>query len=234
VAGVLRVAALFYSLTESAEPLKVPGSRPFVLEYTKPKEVLPLISEIAFKKEVMKTEHWSNRGAAERYAKGRPQYQHQVIRRVREFLKIQGQLPRALDVACGTGLSSIALKEIAQRIAACDVAHDMVSVATSDPQVDYLIARAEATPFATACFDLVTVSSAFHWFDFDRFRRELIRVLRPGGYAVVYSLIGSAKPCGVEPRAYLREATLRAVRNPGTATLARDLKSSESQEKTAV
>jgi ubiquinone/menaquinone biosynthesis C-methylase UbiE len=134
----------------------------------------------------MKTEHWSNRAAAERYAKGRPYYQRQVIGRIREFLKIQDQLPRALDVACGTGLSSIALKEIAQRIAAYDVAHDMVSVATSDPRIDYLIARAEATPFATACFDLVTVSSAFHWFDFDRFRRELIRVLRPGGYAVVY------------------------------------------------
>jgi hypothetical protein len=32
----------------------------------------------------------------------------------------------------------------------------------------------------------------------------------------------------VEPRAYLREATLRAVRNPGTVTLASDLKSAES------
>ncbi len=42
--------------------------------------------------------------------------------------------------------------------------------------------------------------------------------------ALFYSLIESAKLCGVEPRAYLREATLRAVRNPGTATLARDLK----------
>jgi len=42
--------------------------------------------------------------------------------------------------------------------------------------------------------------------------------------ALVYSLIESAKLCGVEPRAYLREATLRAVRNPGTVTLARDLK----------
>ncbi len=38
----------------------------------------------------------------------------------------------------------------------------------------------------------------------------------------------SAKLCGVEPRAYLREATLRAVRNPGTVTLARDLKFPES------
>ena len=41
--------------------------------------------------------------------------------------------------------------------------------------------------------------------------------------ALFYSLIESAKLCGVEPRAYLREATLRAVRNPGTVTLARDL-----------
>ena len=45
--------------------------------------------------------------------------------------------------------------------------------------------------------------------------------------ALLYSLIESAKLAGVEPRAYLREATLRAVRNPGTVTLARDLKSPE-------
>ncbi len=43
--------------------------------------------------------------------------------------------------------------------------------------------------------------------------------------ALFYSLIESAKLCGLEQRAYLREATLRAVRNPGTVTLARDLKS---------
>jgi len=45
--------------------------------------------------------------------------------------------------------------------------------------------------------------------------------------ALFYSLIESAKLCHVEPRAYLKEATLRAVRNPGTVTLARDLKSPE-------
>ena len=45
--------------------------------------------------------------------------------------------------------------------------------------------------------------------------------------ALFYSLIESAKLCGVEPRAYLREATLRAARNSGVATLARDFKSAE-------
>jgi hypothetical protein len=40
--------------------------------------------------------------------------------------------------------------------------------------------------------------------------------------------IESAKLCGVEPRAYLREATLRSVRSPGTVALARDLEPPES------
>jgi hypothetical protein len=48
-----------------------------------------------------------------------------------------------------------------------------------------------------------------------------------GAEAHSYSLIQLAKLAGVEPRAYLREATLRAVRNPGTVTLARNLKSPE-------
>ncbi len=46
--------------------------------------------------------------------------------------------------------------------------------------------------------------------------------------ALFYSLIESAKRCRVEPRAYLRETALRAVRNPGTVTLARDLKPKKS------
>ncbi len=46
--------------------------------------------------------------------------------------------------------------------------------------------------------------------------------------ALFYSLIEPAKLCGVEPPAYLREATLRAVRDPGTVTLVRDFKSTES------
>ena len=45
--------------------------------------------------------------------------------------------------------------------------------------------------------------------------------------ALFYSLIESAKLGGVEPRAYLREATLRAIQSPGTIILERDLKSPE-------
>ncbi len=42
--------------------------------------------------------------------------------------------------------------------------------------------------------------------------------------ALFYSLIESAKLCGVEPRAYLGEAAPLAIRSFGAVTLARDLK----------
>lgn len=41
--------------------------------------------------------------------------------------------------------------------------------------------------------------------------------------AAFYSLIESARLCGVEPAAYLREATLRAIDRPGAVTLPLDL-----------
>ena len=41
--------------------------------------------------------------------------------------------------------------------------------------------------------------------------------------ALFYTLIESAKLAGVEPAAYLAEATRRAIANPGTVTLPRDL-----------
>lgn len=41
--------------------------------------------------------------------------------------------------------------------------------------------------------------------------------------ALFYSLRESAKLSGVDPAAYLAEATRRAIAHPGTATLAHDL-----------
>ena len=42
--------------------------------------------------------------------------------------------------------------------------------------------------------------------------------------ALFYSLIESAKLVGVEPGAYLREATRRAIETPGTVTLPADVR----------
>ncbi len=102
-------------------------------------------------------------------------------------LDIHQRLDRALDVACGTGLSCVALKQIATKIAGADVSAAMLGQADRDERIRYLVCPAETLPLADESFDLVTVSSAFHWFDRDAFLPEARRVLKPRGWLVIYN-----------------------------------------------
>ena len=53
--------------------------------------------------------------------------------------------------------------------------------------------------------------------------RTRAKVLLTRVAALFYTLIESAKLAGVEPAGYLAEATRRAIANPGTVTLPKDL-----------
>lgn len=124
--------------------------------------------------------------AAERYAKGRPDFHPRVVQKIASFLRIDEPVAAALDVACGTGLSSAALMGIARRVVGADASPEMLSRAPRTDRVEYVEAPAEDLPFGVGSFDLLTVSSAFHWFDRARFLSEAGRVLRPSGRLVIY------------------------------------------------
>ncbi len=126
------------------------------------------------------------KSAAARYTKGRPYFHPLVIERIRAFLSIKQALPHALDVGCGTGLSTAALKEIALRVVGVDASMEMVALAAREHAVEYCVARAEQLPFKENGFDLITLSSAFHWLDRDRFLKEAGKLLRPAGWLIVY------------------------------------------------
>jgi predicted TPR repeat methyltransferase len=49
-----------------------------------------------------------------------------IIRRIKERLSLSGPFERALDVGCGTGLSTIALKEIVSRVTGVDSSAAMI------------------------------------------------------------------------------------------------------------
>lgn len=123
--------------------------------------------------------------AADLYAAGRPFYHPRAIRRIQ---KIVGDAPinRALDVACGSGLSTVAIADIAAEVIGLDTAAEMVAVAAHRSGVQYLVARAEEMPLEPDCFDAVTVASGVHWFDQERFYKEANRVIRPDGWLAVY------------------------------------------------
>jgi ubiquinone/menaquinone biosynthesis C-methylase UbiE len=131
--------------------------------------------------------YFAHQTAAERYARSRPYFHPLVIGRIRSFLKLEGTVPVALDVACGTGQSALALTEIATSVVAIDVSPAMLSQAPAHPRIRYEEASAEQLPLGDHGVDLVTVSLSFHWLDRSRFLAEAHRVLRPGGGLVIYS-----------------------------------------------
>jgi SAM-dependent methyltransferase len=123
---------------------------------------------------------------ARRYVVGRPYYHRAAIDLAADRLGLS-RVRLALDLGCGTGLSSRALRERADQVVAIDMSSAMLQAAESLDGVWYLAASAERIPLRDSSVDLATVGAALHWFDHQRAFPELARVLRAQAALVVYS-----------------------------------------------
>ena len=124
--------------------------------------------------------------AARRYAHARPYYHRSALDLAARQLGIT-HARLAVDVACGTGLSTRAVLELADRVVAIDASAAMLRAAHPHARARYLAAAAERIPLRDAAADLATVGAAFHWFDQRRAFSELARVLRDGAGLAVYT-----------------------------------------------
>ncbi len=167
--------------------------------------------------------------AARRYARSRPGGHDQVLELLQHVLAAQLPVARALDVGCGTGHSTVALLPYARAIVGIDSSSEMLAQVPPEPRIEFRKGYAEDLPCRSADFDLVTVSSAYHWFDHDRFLSEAARVLRPSGWLVLYK-VGSMGRLPDRPdldrwrREVLRERYPKVAKNqePLTAEKAED------------
>ena len=131
---------------------------------------------------------FAHKSAAERYAQHRPYFHPLVIEKIKQYLSLETPIEYALDVACGTGQSTVALKEIADSVIGIDISDEMLGHAIQHQGVKYHNASAEdLSIFEDESFDLVTTSMAFHWFDHTRFLSESNRVLKNGGWLTTYN-----------------------------------------------
>ncbi len=100
---------------------------------------------------------------------------------------------RTLDIGCGPGLTTEALARAvgaAGRVCGVDIAPPMLSIARSRcerlPQVSFELADVTRLPYADASFDVALASQVYEYVeDVDGALRELARVIRPGGRALL-------------------------------------------------
>lgn len=127
-------------------------------------------------------DHFS--GHARTYASFRPRYPQAL------FDFVSG-LPRGRslvwDCATGNGQAAVDLAGRFDHVIATDASASQLEHAMAHPKVEYRQAPAEQSGLADHSVDLVSVATAVHWFDFDRFYAEVDRVLAPGGAIAVWA-----------------------------------------------
>ena len=97
---------------------------------------------------------------------------------------------RVLDLAAGTGTSTVAFARAGAQCVACDFSIGMLTVGTrkngGTPGLRFAAGDALRLPFADGSFDAVTISFGIrNVADTDACLREMRRVTRPGGRLVI-------------------------------------------------
>jgi demethylmenaquinone methyltransferase/2-methoxy-6-polyprenyl-1,4-benzoquinol methylase len=107
----------------------------------------------------------------------------------RSFTEILARDSRVLDLCCGTGDMTFALRRQAgqspARILGVDFSHAMLQRAndkSAGKSLGWIEADALCLPFPDQQFDLITAAFGFrNLADYDAGLREMVRLLRPGG-----------------------------------------------------
>lgn len=171
------------------------------------------------------TERFSSR--VENYIKYRPSYPAAVL----ELLSVRCGLAATsavADIGSGTGILTELLLETGAEVFAVEPNREM-RTAAERLLSDYgrfrsVTGTAEATTLPDTCVDLITASQAFHWFDVQKARRELARILRPRGWV---ALIWNERP--VEAVPFLDEYDALLRRHAPEYDRVRDMRADETK-----
>lgn len=125
---------------------------------------------------------------SECYQKARPSYSEEIIGQI--LLSVP-ERDMAWDVGAGSGQFSQRLAPHFNHVLATDISENQLMHAPKLSNVRYKVNKAQHSDLMVHVVDLVTVAQAVHWFDFERFYKEVKRVLKPEGVVAIigYGLI---------------------------------------------
>jgi SAM-dependent methyltransferase len=127
--------------------------------------------------------------AADDYDEYRAGFPESIMSRLASLdIGLPGQ--DVLDVGTGTGLFALQFARRGCRVTGIDPSGPMLdrvmdTAGRESLRAEFLRGTAETLPFRAATFDVVTVATAWHWFDKRKAASEAHRVLRIGGKLVV-------------------------------------------------
>lgn len=121
------------------------------------------------------------------YATARPPVHPLVIGMAARLLDLQDRVDLAIDIGCGSGLSTRPLGLLARRRVGLEPAESMLRWAPQVcPEACFVAGRAEQLPFRGRAADLLTAAGSLNYADVKAFFSEALRVLAPGGALVIY------------------------------------------------
>ncbi len=127
---------------------------------------------------------------AEGYANHRPHFHPLVMDMLKKEMKIEGKFDNGLDVGCGAGSSTTALRKICRNVVGVDEAEQMLKLAEqvngSDMNISYKQCGAEQINFEEDSFQIVTVCGAINWIDEKIFLPSAHQILKNQGILLIY------------------------------------------------
>ena len=139
----------------------------------------------------MASTRFCSRALAEQYARLRPDYPSKLYKQIWEYCGIQSGCRKSLavDLACGTGISTMPLAEHFDRVIGIDLSQAQIDNAKKDlPNIQFRVGPGEDLSFLTnESVDLITTANGLHWFNKDHVFAEIKRVLRPRGVFAAYA-----------------------------------------------
>jgi ubiquinone/menaquinone biosynthesis C-methylase UbiE len=127
-------------------------------------------------------DHFSQQSEA--YRQGRPAYPAELF----EYLvSLAPSHETCWDCATGNGQAAVSLSPYFKKVIATDGSAEQIRNAIKKGNIEYRVATAEESGLAENSIDLVTVATAAHWFNHDRFYAEVRRVIKPGGILAIWA-----------------------------------------------
>lgn len=137
----------------------------------------------------MNQKSFDDKRIASGYAKDRPFLHSRVMELLKKDMNIQENFAKGLDVGCGAGLSSKALKMICDRVTGTDISGEMIDVASAlyqNPPYDFFQSSAEEIKAPKDTFDIVTAAGVIGWVEEEKFLSNLSKIMKNNGVLIIY------------------------------------------------